>query len=858
MIWLAIRELAARRTSTGMTAFGLLTATLGFVVLTSTAQTTRAELHGDIERAWQSPYDLLVRPAGAVAALEARDGLVRPNYASGLAGGGITVEQLARIRDIPGVDVAAPIALVGAANWPLGGFGIDEPLDPGVYRLQLDSVTEAGMTKIPITTHYLVVADSGQVRYRQGTRDAVLTVGNLKQDCRFPVSCFAPLVCDPMCQNPADPPGYGIEVLQPTVVAGIDPTAEARLAGLDRCLVAGRYLTGSDHIGPAAGRDPPGTRIPALVADRTFTDETLVATLSVAPSARLGTAPARLSGWRELRREQTTAQELYLDYLPTVGAEVDEWPIWSVGDVSYLDQGTGLAAVDTAPDPTVYVRENIRLIGGAEETSIPPSARDRWFRPVAQHGYVREEGNRYWAALGRYDPSCVSRFDPLAGGALETYAAPEVRLPGGGELLPTRSLGAYVTSPPMVLTTLQEAAWLSDPDRFSGRPGAAFISVIRVRIAGAEHPSKASQARLARVAADIKDATGLQVDVVKGASPRSISIRLPAGDFGRPALTVTESWAVKGVAVGFTRAVSTQNIVVFLLSLAGAAILVGMTAYTAVRRRRGEFGVLRALGWRSWRIATLVEIEMVVLGVVVGGLAATVGAMLSLSSAVLAIPLATGVAMLAAVVPALPAARGSVVAVMERPGPIRGDRLFRTSATLALRELVGRWRVEAALGVVAIALGGALVGVMTIVFLAFRGQLDATVMGVYLGERVRPFHLALGVISLVVGGLAAGQIVTLSYLERQRHLAVRRALGWPVASVLRMLAVQALALGVIGGLVGTAVTWGLGSVLGAPIGSQLAGMGISALAGGIAGMLAAVGPILHAGRSTPIQLLRGE
>ena len=126
-----------------------------------------------------------------------------------------------------------------------------------------------------------------------------------------------------------------------------------------------------------------------------------------------------------------------------------------------------------------------------------------------------------WAPVGQYNPDCVPGFNPLAGGRLETYGLPAVTLPDGRTLGPTRALASCVNSPPLVLTTLAGAAWLSDPVRFTNAPGAAFISAIRVKVAGVDTPGPASEARLAAVAAAIEDATGLQVDVVKGAPRRA-------------------------------------------------------------------------------------------------------------------------------------------------------------------------------------------------------------------------------------------------------------------------------------------------------------------------------------------------
>ena len=50
-------------------------------------------------------------------------------------------------------------------------------------------------------------------------------------------------------------------------------------------------------------------------------------------------------------------------------------------------------------------------------------------------------------------------------------------------LEPTRSMAGYLNSPPLLLTTLDGAEWLSDPARYAGQPGQAFISVIRVKVA---------------------------------------------------------------------------------------------------------------------------------------------------------------------------------------------------------------------------------------------------------------------------------------------------------------------------------------------------------------------------------------
>ncbi len=878
MLWLAVRELASRRTATALAALGLLTATLGFITLAGTSQTTRAVLRGDIARTWNTPYDLLVRPPGSVTPLEARQGLVRPNYVSGLANGGITRAQVEAIRRIPGVSIAAPVAIVGAVNWTTGGFGVllDQEPTPrplAVYKLVIDSTTDAGLSRATVETHYIVVAAEGTVRYVEGTRDATLELRGRTIDCSYPVTCFAPVECDHgQCGPPADPPNHGVEVLQPIVIAGVDPAAETALLGLDRCVTRGRALVPGDRPADAGNRDPPGTRIPVLVSTRSFVDETFTGHLTRAADAAAllrGAQPQALASWQPVREVKSSADQLYRAYLSRVGEEVDEWPIWSIGDVSYRERpgGLHLEATTRRPDPSIYQRRNTSSAIPPSVTT-PPAVRDRWFRTVTQHGYDRAEGNRYWTVVGTYNPDCLPGFDPLAGGGLETYAAPMVRLADGRELRPNRSLAGYINPPPLLLTTLDGAAWLSDPKRFDGRPGAAFISVVRVKLASLGEPGPLAEARIGRVAAEIRDATGLRVDVVKGASPRDVQVDLPAGRFGRPALTVHEPWSVKGVAFRFIEAVSAQNLALFTLALAGATILVGETAYTAVRRRRAEFGVLRALGWPTRRVAALVELEMLLLGLAVGvvslalglPLAALAGVRILVWTMVAAVPLAMAVAALAAVLPALAAARGTTMRVLTvgGRGRVRRSRPPRFAFTLGLRDLVGLWRTEALLGVIAITLGAAMLGTVVLVAAAFRGQLDTTVLGVYLGERVRPFHVAVAALTLAIGALAAGQIVTLGYLERQAQLAALRALGWQRAHVLRLLAAQGLALGTVGGLAGALAVWAAGAATGASPGATVLGALASVLVALVASALAVLGPLLQASHSRPAELLRGE
>src|SRR5881397_1009919 len=70
------------------------------------------KFRGTVQQNFRSAYDILVRPADSYTPLEQEQGLVAANFASGIFGG-ISLRQWHQIEDVPGVDVAAPIANIG-------------------------------------------------------------------------------------------------------------------------------------------------------------------------------------------------------------------------------------------------------------------------------------------------------------------------------------------------------------------------------------------------------------------------------------------------------------------------------------------------------------------------------------------------------------------------------------------------------------------------------------------------------------------------------------------------------------------------------------------------------------------------
>ena len=139
----------------------MLLATTAFTVLTAAARTSQLRTVGTVSAHFVPAYEILVRPKGARTALEAQTDTVQPNFLSGIYGG-ITMAQYHQIAAIPGVQVAAPIAMVG---YTLLGATISFTVPaadyarPGrqLYRYSTTWVSGGGTSRIAQPASYVYV-----------------------------------------------------------------------------------------------------------------------------------------------------------------------------------------------------------------------------------------------------------------------------------------------------------------------------------------------------------------------------------------------------------------------------------------------------------------------------------------------------------------------------------------------------------------------------------------------------------------------------------------------------------------------------------------------------------------------------
>jgi hypothetical protein len=882
---------------------GLLVAATAFTVLTGTTRTTQLQTVGTVSSHFVPSYDILVRPKDTVSKVETATGTVQPDFLSGISGG-ITLKQYREIEQIPGVQVAAPVALAGYVL-VVSRLGTDIPAadltKPGrqLYRVSTTWVSDAGASRAAQPPSYVYVTpDRVRVDNTSGTTLEVTPGGKSAQVCPTGVQqapgadpfgpevqsgqanvCWSTANGDGTGTSAAGNPGWGARWVIPMLIAAVDPVAEARLDGLDKAVISGAYLAENARA-TQDGQDV--VSFPVLASSASGMDEYAQTTLQELATP---TAPQDITaGWmtreasvpgRTVASKRTTAEQAYQGLLagmrPGTQTRTGIFAYWSAGPTAYRASQGALTPVPVSNPASVW------YTGGTADASMDNA--DTQYRALTVHAPPINQFTGGIASpqlAGVFDPAKVKAFDPLSQVPLSIYQAvaatpADAASSGalhGSALLPNQNLGGLVSQPVNLITTLTALKALQNsgyygPDVHAADP----ISVIRVRVAGVTGPDPVSLDRVREVAQQIALRTHLPVDIVDGSSPKPTTIHVPAGKFGQPALSVSEPWVKKGVAVAILRAVDRASALLFALILVVCVLFVGNSAAAAVRGRRREFGVLACLGWTRTRVFASVLGELAVLGMLAGLLAAAValplGAALGVSTApgrtLLAIPVAVGVALVAGTVPAGLAARAAPLNAI-RPPALAARRGHRPGGITALAvSNVARVPGRALTAAVSLAIGIAALTLLTSISVAFHGAAIGTLLGNAVTLQVRGAdYVAVGT-TVALGLLSVADSVYLNITERAAELATIRALGWPEAALSRLVITEGIVMGLTGALAGAGAGLAMAAQLAGGIPGEVIAVAIIAtLAGTAFTALAALLPAQALRRLPTAQLLAEE
>jgi putative ABC transport system permease protein len=840
-------QLRSRMTRTLALLTGLFVAATAFTVLTAASRTEQLRTVGTITASFSPSYDILIRPKGARTALEDQTGTVQPNFLSGIYGG-ITMAQWRQIQRIPGVQVAAPIAMIGyvlvtaAIPLDLPSADYDQP-ERQLYRISTTWVSAGGNTRITQPPSYIYYTpDNIAASTDPFSVSEVLPAGS-----RVPV-CVSN---QPPVENPF---GSGQITIAcgskqsgwvfggspaviwrfPMLIAAIDPDAEAKLDGLSHALMSGRYLPEDAADGTATEYGSSVPTFPVLATTGSGVGEKAVTTVQrlatpaqpVLLSQTMTARDATALGLPVLTTTSTAQQAYKLALKLTQTGPIGSY--YAAGPVSYRKgPGGSLVPVEVTNPASLW-----KGLGGGI-TEIPPMDQaDSQYRPLRRNQNLNVQSTATYnpspmpVPMGTFNPARIGAFNPLSQVPLGPYQAvtatpadaASAKALGGGDLLPSLNMGGLVSQPAQLLTSLSALPALENTEQFgTSIPAADPISVIRVRVAGVTGPNAISRARINEVAQQIATQTGLDVDIVAGSSPEPVRVDLPAGKFGQPPLALIMDWVKKGVAVTILTAVDRQSVLLFTLILLVCVLYVANAAWAAVRGRRRELGVLACLGWRRSRLFAVVLGEVTGIGLVAGLLGAAValpvsalaGLRASPGRALLAVPVAVLVAVVAGAVPAWLATRAEPVAAI-RPAVMGVGRAYHPRGVTSLALInVARTPGRALIGVVSLAVGIAGLTVLTAITFAFRGVVVGSLLGDAIAVQVRGVDYVAIAATVLLGVLGVADVLFLNIRERAPELATIRSLGWRESALARLVITEGAAIGLLGSLAGAGLGLGL-------------------------------------------------
>jgi hypothetical protein len=655
----------------------MLVAAVAFSLLTASVEVNAADVTGVVGANWRGEYDLLVLPRGSVQTVPSKH-LVQVNYLS-TATGGITMSQYATVQRLPGVQVAAPLEIIGyvletayvpvvlspAAAGRSGsrvllitsrytadqGLSVYPPYDDGYVYITPDRVTPL----FPSPKSVIHVGSvSGPIEHLPDGKNVIICPSTIPPPPGQPSPFLRTIgLLNGWCFSrtggtPGPVEGY-VPWSFPVLMAGIDPRAEDELTGLGQAVTSGRYL--AEGEGPGAVKDNVNLpTIPVIGSTTSFDGDTNHVTVSLLPPAAATVARSGASQSEIMRalgsepespvmHDTVTGAAAWQDLLAQLadgsgsGSAQSLGQYWLPGPVTYRPGPDGRLDPVPVSNPVSVWAAGVKT-DGSYFVQAPAAAADTGFRTLTELTEAAGGGmvnQNVLQLVGEFDPERLPGFSGSGPGSpLASYRTPLLTGADAASratlddqpLEPDGNMAGYAQQPPLLYTTLAGAAAIEKPAALNLSMGdkqtAAPIGSIRVRVSGLRGTVREELDKIGAIGEEIAKATGLQVIVTAGSSPYPVTIGLPAGKFGRPPLRLTEDWTQTGVALLVLRQGDRESLALLVLILVVCALFLSSAALAGVRGRRTEIGALRALGWGRLQVFTVMLGEVVTLGVAAG------------------------------------------------------------------------------------------------------------------------------------------------------------------------------------------------------------------------------------------------
>jgi hypothetical protein len=614
----------------GAVAVGVIGAVVALVG--SSAQVRLAE---DIGGKARGAYDILVRPA-AQGGVSTTQGLVEPNFLSFSGSGGISLSQLAAVRAVEGVQVAAPISVVGQVT-----SGVKNPvvsLPPSkvsrIYRFTVTQHVSDGVSSRLVSTQSFE-----SLLARSGDRDSTSTgpdsyvgwdasTGWFLVGFPLPPVSSSVVAVDPVAEEAL----VGHPVTALTELAGLRDRTSGSFNGqtireaVDAAIKDKKLSPNASLTSAAVASHVPGSVVPVIVTDADPSSGTVEITADVLAEGKVvdaalahSDAPKVLAAWPDSSPPvKVMKQTIPADLRPLGAGNI----VFTLdGATNEGTAGGGLTQADglLLDRPTYRSVESagrelhleiaptglVPMTGPQVELRPPPGSGLDQVKVTGSEQAYRKTATIQLAGQTSYFPIAGFTASDLVPSApdegrvsLGAYDVPPITIASstvaaaGTTMLPTLNPAGLVVRQPVAIADLRDAELLRGPTP---------IDAIRVRVAGIDRVDEAATRRVENVASRIAD-LGLDVDVVIGSSPQDVSIDVPdyvvgPGDATADLGTVTQRWTTMGAATTVTRGLTgTTRSLATLAALAALIATLAAHLLEASSARR-DAAILRVTGW---------------------------------------------------------------------------------------------------------------------------------------------------------------------------------------------------------------------------------------------------------------------
>lgn len=840
---------------------GALIVSVGLSYLVGLSQANKGTIVNDLQKRWTASYDIVVRPPGSRSVTEKKK-LFEPDYLSGLSGG-ISLAQYHKIQKINGISVAAPIAMIGYADYDVALKNNIQINKTGLYREHIYFTTDLGPLNKKVIDYNYYFPIGWNVINKSASYGVGLFDGNLRASTSV-------------------------------LLAGIDPKQEAKLTGLDGAVLKNtnsRYFSSNDKSlvwpAPQNGKE---YQIPILVNEKEYVDETYRYTIQ-----RLD-LPFD-NPYKTMNMVKSKGGSKYLDTVK--GRTIHKYTFHSKDAQKTLIEG--ITGINPNTGKMVQTYGNIRNVSYITEKPSPLKLRavsspfpKKWpyaYEVKIQHedhppfSYINKNNYRSVKLFGKsfkdlkrirlnyigiYDPGKLKiSKDPLTELPMETYRPASADLVLNAKNKPVNppvkmkpeddSFG-LLTRPPSMLTTIDAAAKI-----LGDKP----ISAIRIRVAGVNSLSKKSEKKLESIKKKIEDETGLIADITLGSSPQPALTHVPAkgsipelGWIQQPWVKLGASFSIfREAKIGFSGVIGS---VIFV-----AIIYVFASCLVSLLARRREFAVLLAIGWQPRQLAKMMFLESVLIGGFVAIIAWTIlGWILSIhhtetSSLRLFLTGFFGFVIygLGTIVPAILATRIAPHETLRSGEVSKASRRViktRSIVSMACNQMLAKWR-RSLLSIISIAVSTGLLTFFLFITFRLKGVMYTTWLGQYVALQVGPTQYVAMAVAVLIAILTTVEIMWQNVSERQPEIALAKAIGWRSDSVRLLVLLEGGFSGLWAGVIGLLLAFGLiwfmyGSIPYNQLWFLLA-TGVIPIA---TGLLGAAIPAERAVRILPSQGVRGQ